>query len=157
MGTKISRRTMLGGLAAGAAVVGWSPRRGAWVTAAEAAPAGTRPVPRLDGSLVTDPATRAAFGRDFGHLVEAAPWAVLRPGSVRDIVAIVGFARRHGLTVAMNGQGGPPGITESHSSYGQATAPGGIAVDAGALAAIHRTGDAWAEVDAGVTWAELVA
>ena len=156
MRTELSRRKVLQGLAAGAAVVGWNPLRGGWVTAAEAGRPGTRPVPRLDGVLATDPDTLAAFAGDFGRLVEASPWAVLRPGSVRDVVKMVGYARRNDLAIAVNGQGGPPDVRESHSNYGQATAPGGIAVDARSLATIHHIGETWADVDAGVTWAELV-
>ena len=84
------------------------------------------------------------------------PHAVLRPGSVADIATMVGFARRHGLSIAVNGQGSTAGPAESHSNYGQALVEGGIAVDAKGLSSIHRVGDAEADVDAGVTWSELV-
>lgn len=156
MGTELSRRRLLTGLAAGVAVVGWNPLNRSWVTAAGARAPGTARVPTLDGTLETGPDTIAAFASDFGRLVSAPPTAVLRPGSVDDVVAMVGYARRHGLTVAMNGQAGTPEERESHSNYGQATAPGGIAIDAKGLSTIHRIGATSADVDAGVTWAELV-
>jgi FAD/FMN-containing dehydrogenase len=81
---------------------------------------------------------------------------VLRPGSVRDVVAMVGYANRHRLRVAMRGQG--------HATYGQAQADGGVVVDSSTLAAIHqisvhrisgRTAGGVAVVDAGVRWLDL--
>lgn len=110
---------------------------------------------RLDGTLETDPDALAAFGGDFGRLVTAAPRAVLRPGSESDVVELVRYARRHGLPIAMNGQCGGPDVPESHSNLGQATVPGGVAIDARGLATIHRIEATTAEVGPGVTWAEL--
>lgn len=158
----LTRRGVMKGLA-GAAVIGWSATDRSWVTAAEAArgrghgDGGVSPLPRLDGTVETADETRAAFSGDFGRLVTATPYAVLRPGSVDDIVKMVGFARRNRLTIAMNGQGSTGGPPESHSNFGQALVDGGIAIDAKGLSTIHRVGDAVAEVDAGVTWAELTA
>ncbi len=161
---RLTRRAAIKG-AARAAVVGWSATRGSWVTAADALPRdgapggdpGTVPIPRLDGTLKTTPEARAAFSFDFGRIVTATPHAVLRPGSVADIAAMIGFARRHRLSLAVNGQGSTAGPPESHSNYGQALVDGGIAVDAKGLSTIHAVGDTVADVDAGVTWAELVA
>jgi cytokinin dehydrogenase len=96
------------------------------------------------------------FSRDFGHLDTAVPYAVLRPGSVQDIAKMVRFARRHRLTVAMNGQGTPDAPHESHSPYGQALVDGGIAIDAKSLSTIHSISATEADVDAGVSWSELV-
>jgi cytokinin dehydrogenase len=157
----LSRRDAIRG-AAGAAVIGWSATRRSWITAAEASPtdgpssAGASGVPRLDGTLETDPGVLTGFSTDFGRIVTALPHAVLRPGSVADIATMVGFARRHGLSIAVNGQGSTAGPAESHSNYGQALVEGGIAIDAKGLSSIHRVGDAEADVDAGVTWSELV-
>jgi FAD/FMN-containing dehydrogenase len=81
--------------------------------------------------------------------------AVLRPGSVKDIVKMVRYARSNGLTVAMNGQSGTDDEFESHSNFGQALVPGGIAIDARSLRTIHRVDNRCADVDAGVTWSEL--
>jgi cytokinin dehydrogenase len=102
--------------------------------------------------------TRAAesFGDDFGRLVPQAPGSVVRPESVEEIAEIVRDARRRGLKVAVNGQGGRDDQRESHSLYGQALVDGGIAIDAKSLGTIHHIGDGLAEVDAGVRWSSLV-
>jgi FAD/FMN-containing dehydrogenase len=80
---------------------------------------------------------------------------VLRPGSVTDIVKMVRYARRHGLTIAMNGQSGTADEFESHSNFGQALVSGGIAIDARGLSSIHAVDATSADIDAGVTWAQL--
>ena len=86
----VDRRTLLAGGLAGVAVVAFDPLGRQWVSAAEVR-AGVVPaavaVPGLDGVLLTDPASLAAAAEDFGHIVHRAPVAVLRPGSVRDVVA----------------------------------------------------------------------
>jgi FAD/FMN-containing dehydrogenase len=121
----------------------------------DATTSGAPPVPDLDGSLEPSRPSES-FGDDFGRLVPRAPRAVLRPGSVEDVARIVAHARRHGLTVAMNGQGGRDDQRESHSLYGQALVDDGIAVDAKSLDSIHHIGDGYADVDAGVRWSSLV-
>src|SRR4030095_15103053 len=113
------------------------------------------PVPPRDGTVEMSPAALAAFSGDFGRLVTGTPMAVLRPGSVKDIVKMVRYARSNGLTIAMNGQSGTDDEVESHSNFGQARAPGGIAIDARSLRIIHRVDNRCADVDAGVTWSEL--
>lgn len=144
----LDRRRLL--TAAGAVVLAFDPVGRAWVTTADAAeglPAGALRVPRLDGELTTDPAALAEAADDYGHIVSRTPVAVLRPGSVRDVVAIVRYANRHGLQVAMRGQG--------HSTFGQAQVDGGVVIDSRTLAEIHAiTGDR-AVVDAGVLWSTL--
>ncbi len=156
MGSGCSRRRVLQGLLGAAPlplVIGWDPRARSWVT--EAAACDFARLPPLDGTLHLDPATRAAFAGDFGRLITRQPCAVLRPGSVADIAALVRFARRHGLKVSMNGQAGTPDLRESHSTSGQAQAPGGVVIDAGALATIHDLSNDSALVDAGVHWSQL--
>ncbi|MFE2288786.1 FAD-binding protein [Streptomyces sp. NPDC059443] len=155
-----SRRRVLSGIAATAvAVVGWNAVDQTWATAAEAA--GNEnivPVPGLVGTLETGPATVDSFGKDFGHLFDAAankPWAVLRPGGVDDIVKIVNYARDNGIKVAVNGQGGTGADIESHSVYGQARVPGGISIDAKGMSKILSIGSDHAVVEAGVTWGQL--
>jgi FAD/FMN-containing dehydrogenase len=149
-----SRRTLFKGAAAAAVVVGFS-QAGGWVTAAAAAAADTVPVPALDGTLETAPSALAGFAHDFGELAGGAPRAVLRPGSDADIVKIIRYARRLGLPVAVNGQSGTGADLESHSNYGQALVPGGIAIDSRSRHTIHRIDNGSAVVDAGVTWAQL--
>ncbi|MGW4898397.1 FAD-binding protein [Kitasatospora sp. NPDC004240] len=157
----LSRRALIAGAAA--TVIGWNTATRSWATTADAAPpaGGTvATIPALDGVLVTEGAVRQAFGTDFGRLVTTEPRAVLRPGSVEDVARIIRYARRHRITVAMNGQSGTTGPgpgegLESHSSYGQAAAPGGISIDARALDRILHLGGGRAVVEAGVTWARL--
>ncbi|MFF2041092.1 FAD-binding protein [Kitasatospora sp. NPDC058170] len=163
----LPRRGLITGMAA--AVVGWNTAGRSWAVTGGAGGGAVAALPALDGSVVVEPGVLEGFAGDFGHLVTAAPRAVLRPGSVGDVVAMVGFARRHRIPVAMNGQSGDAGTggadnggagtggqgLESHSSYGQATAPGGIAVDARGLDRIVSVTPGRAVVEAGVTWARL--
>jgi FAD/FMN-containing dehydrogenase len=142
---QITRRAALTGAAA-AAVVAWDPAGLGWLTAADAAP-GIR-VPDLDGELAVDEESRTEAADDYGHIVHRRPLAVLRPGSARDVQKVVRFANRHGLKVAMRGQG--------HSTYGQAQTAGGVVIDSRTLAAVHRITPGHAVVDAGVQWLHLV-
>lgn len=153
--SELSRRNVLKGMAAGVTVVGWSSVDRSWVVAEASDVAGVAVLPPLDGTVETTPEALAGFAGDFGRLVTGTPTVVLRPGSVQDIVKMVRYARRHGLSIAMNGQSGTAGEFESHSNYGQALVPGGIAVDARSLSTIHAIDASVADVDAGVTWAQL--
>jgi cytokinin dehydrogenase len=154
----VSRRNVLKGAAIGAAIVGWDASSRTWVSDVEAA--GHRlhepvPIPDLLGTLVRDDTALASFGSDFGKLVTSSPFAILRTGSVDDIVAMVRYARTNGIGISMNGQAGPIDQRESHSNFGQAGVDGGISIDASMLATIHQVDTTSATVDAGVTWAEL--
>ncbi|OLF17290.1 FAD-binding protein [Actinophytocola xanthii] len=146
MDSRLGRRAFLTGAAA-VGVVAFDPAGTGWVTAAEAAPDAVR-LPELDGELVVDEASLAEAADDYGHIVHRRPVAVLRPGSVRDIVLVVRYANRHGLRVAMRGQG--------HSTFGQAQVRGGVVIDSRTLATVHRVEADHAVVDAGVQWLELV-
>ena len=135
MTDRVSRRRFLGTALVGAAVVAFDPLRSGWVTAAEAAEGavgGAVAVPDLDGELTIDPAALAAAADDFGHLVHRTPLAVLRPGSVDDVVALVRYANRHGIAVAMRGQG--------HSTNGQSQAHAGVVIDSSTLDQVHEIG-----------------
>jgi FAD/FMN-containing dehydrogenase len=96
-------------------------------------------------------ATLTAASEDFGHIRHRVPRAVLVPGSVEDIVAMVRFARAQGLRIAAS-----RGIGESHSTYGQSQVEAGISIDMSALATIHEVGEESAWVDAGVRWRQLL-
>ncbi|HET9933882.1 MAG TPA: FAD-binding protein [Polyangiaceae bacterium] len=146
MAGKVSRRGMVGGLSA-LAVVGFDPHSRKWVASAAAATT-FEDLPPLQGALYLDDAHRAAAADDFGHLVHQSPVAVLVPGSVDDIVAMVRYARRHRIGVAMRGQG--------HAQYGQSQVAGGLVVDSSSLSAIHSISPSAARVDAGVRWSDLV-
>src|SRR5262245_3663584 len=82
-------------------------------------------LPSLDGELAVDNASRQAVADDFGRQVHRSPVAVLRPGSVADIVRIVAYANKRGLPIAMRGRG--------HSFYGQSQVAGGIVIDSTTL------------------------
>jgi FAD/FMN-containing dehydrogenase len=126
-------------------VVAFDPVNLGWLTSADASP-GVR-IPSLDGELLVDRESREAVADDYGHIVHRVPVAVLRPGSARDVQKVVRFAARHGLKVAMRGQG--------HSTYGQAQTTG-VVIDSSTLSTIHRVAPGHAVVDAGVRWLELV-
>ncbi|MEU6349021.1 FAD-binding protein [Streptomyces sp. NPDC047072] len=126
MSQQPSRRAALRGLAvAGAVVAGFDPGTRSWAVSGDRPFAG---VPDLDGTLLTDPASRAAVADDYGHIVHRTPAAVLRPGSVSDVVAMVRFCNRHGIEVAPRGQG--------HTTLGQAQLAGGLVVETEPLAAV---------------------
>ena len=144
----LTRRKVLLGAAA-VAVVGFDPGRRAW---ASAPGGGVIAIPSLDGQLLTDAATLAAAGDDYGHIVHQSPLAVLVPGSVEDIVRLVKFARKHGIKV-----GPTRGIGESHSTQGQAQVEAGVVIDMSALAEIHEIGAHHVVVDAGIRWIDLLA
>lgn len=141
---QLDRRTFL----AGAAVVAFDPATSRWLTSLPENTTGAIRIPHLDGELVSDEATLAEAATDYGNLTHNLPRAVLRPGSVDDVVTVVRFANEHGLTVAVRGQG--------HSAFGQAQADGGVVIDSRTLATIHEITPDHAVVDAGVQWLDLV-
>ena len=107
MSERVSRRRLIQGAAATAAavaVVAFDPGTRSWATEPTT---GTVPVPPLDGSLTMDPAARQEAADDYGHIVHRLPVAVLRPGSVDDIVAMVRYARASRLKIAMRGRSRP--------------------------------------------------
>lgn len=152
MTREISRRTFLRGTLAGAVVVaGFDTGLRRWVTAAELehATAPAKDFPAFDGVLLLDDASLAAAADDFGHMVHRQPLAVLRPGSVNDVVKLVQFARRSTIKVAARGQG--------HSTQGQAQVEAGVVVDLATLNTVHEINPTNALVDGGTRWLDLVA
>jgi cytokinin dehydrogenase len=149
---EISRRKFLRGTLVGAVVVaGFDTRLRTWVSAAELeqhATALAEDFPVFDGVLLLDDASRAAAADDFGHLVHRQPLAVLRPGSVDDIVKLVSFARRNNIKVAARGQ--------AHSTQGQSQVEAGVVVDMATLATVHEINPTNALVDGGARWLDLL-
>ena len=143
----ISRRALLKGLFATSVVVGFDLAGRSWVTKASTGGAFAQ-LPPLDGTLNTDPASLAAAADDFGHIIHRTPVAVLRPGSVEDIVKMVRFAREHNIQVAGRGKG--------HTAFGQSQAGAGIVIDMSTLNQIHSIEQDAAVVDAGVVWRDLL-
>jgi cytokinin dehydrogenase len=142
--TALNRRQFLAGAAV---VVAFDGLTGRWLTAAAAQGGSFAGVPPLDGLLLTDTAARGADARDEGNIVTQTPAAVLRPGSARDVAAMVRFCRQRGIKVAMRGQ--------AHTTFGQGLTPG-LLIESSALASIHSIGSEGAEVDAGVLWHDLI-
>jgi cytokinin dehydrogenase len=93
MKNNTSRRAVLQGLMASAIVIGFDVANRSWVTSASAISL-FESLPPLDGVLYTDNTTLAAAD-DFGHIVHRQPIAVLKPGSIEDIIRIIQFARTY--------------------------------------------------------------
>jgi FAD/FMN-containing dehydrogenase len=74
--------------------------------------------------------------------------AVLKPGSVNDVISLVNFARRNNIKVAARGQG--------HSTQGQAQVEAGVVVDMSTLASVHEVNPTDALVDGGTRWLDLL-
>ena len=141
MGDSLSRRMFLrrAAAASGSVIVGFDPQARSWILQGQARPQGLEDLPALDGSLANDDASRQAFSRDHGNYIFRQPLAVLRPGSIKDIVQMVKYANRHQLQVSMRGQG--------HSRSGETLVEGGIVVDSRTLRAVEVRNDE--SVDAG--------
>jgi len=144
-----SRRAFCHRLAGGASVliVGFDPEARSWASDRAGRP--LVDLPRLDGALVLDAAVLDEVSQDNGRIVRRRPTAVLRPGSVGDIVRMVRYANTHHIRVAMRGQG--------HSSFGQAQVEAGIVIDSRPLRRILRVTDSEIDVEAGATWDEVAA
>jgi cytokinin dehydrogenase len=144
----------LQGMTASSVIVGLDLRTMSWLTAGAAPhPNGCELLPPLDGALFVDDAHRDAAQDDFGHIVQRRPVAVLLPGSVNDIIAIIRYARCHGLRVAMRGNG--------HSPFGQAQVEAGILIDSNSLATAPEIGsspecNAWVDVGPGTLWRSVI-
>jgi FAD/FMN-containing dehydrogenase len=148
--SKLNRREILAAAGTGglALVAGFDPVERRWIQQVEAAscPAFVD-VPRLDGQLLLDTASRAAVATDKGNIIHETPCAVLRPGSVEDIREMVRYCRRYNIKVAARGQG--------HTMFGQSLS-GGLVIDNQSLNTIHSIGPDGADVDAGVKWKDLI-
>ncbi|WP_405866539.1 FAD-binding protein [Streptomyces sp. NBC_00005] len=133
----------------GAAVIGFDPAARSWAATGSESGPDLAGVPALDGTLVMDDASLAEASDDYGHIVHRRPVAVLRPGSVRDVVAMVRFCNTHRLPVAPRGQG--------HATNGQAQVKGGLVIETATLADIGPLGphSTTVTVGAGVRWSEV--
>lgn len=160
-----TRRTFLHSMVAGAGVIAFDPLARSWVkgpdrprpaagsASASAVHDSLAHVPRLDGTLLTDDASLAADADDFGHIVHRRPAAVLRPGSVADIVAMVRFCNTHRIRVAARGQG--------HGAHGQAQVADGLIIETGPLDSLGpvvagTAGTGTVTVGAGAVWSAVV-
>ncbi len=144
----VTRRELLAAATGAVVVAGYDTLARRWVDVAEAA--SCRPfegAPQLDGKLLLDAASRTRDRTDRGNMVFHTPAAVLQPGSVRDIQAMVRFCRRCGIKVAARG--------EHHTTHGQGLTDG-LVIEMRALSTIHSIGPDGADVDAGVLWRDLI-
>lgn len=129
-------------------VTAFDPASKAWITGGQNGSQFEK-LPPLEGALHVSSRALEDAADDFGHVVSRRPSAILRPGSVEDVVQMVRFARRHRLKIGPRGQ--------AHTMYGHTHVEAGIVIDMRTLATIHSIGEDRAEVDAGVLWSELVA
>jgi FAD/FMN-containing dehydrogenase len=127
-------------------IVGFDPELRAWVGESDAMRPFER-LPGLDGALFFDDQTRESMAQDVGLNVRRVPAAVLKPGSVDDVVRMVRYANSHDLRIAMRGQG--------HSQYGQSLVEGGIVVDSAGLRAVRLDAPDSALAEAGTSWGGL--
>jgi cytokinin dehydrogenase len=105
----------------------------------------------LSGTLLFDDAARQAAADDFGHIVHRLPTAVLKSGSVQDIVKMVQFANRRGLKVSMRGQG--------HAMFGQTQVDAGVVIDSSNLNSvriINSGGRPAVEAGPGALWGPVL-
>jgi cytokinin dehydrogenase len=134
-------------LAIGAAIVGFNPDERSWVTQSSNTARPFDRLPKLDGPLLLDEESRRAIAIDQGNMFQRVPAAVLRPGSVDDIVAMVRYANQHKLKVAIRGNG--------HSRYGQTQAEAGVVIDSSTLNAVTVRTSHSADAQPGAFWSAV--
>ncbi|MEQ8690035.1 MAG: FAD-binding oxidoreductase [Pseudomonadales bacterium] len=103
------------------------------------------------GKIETDAGRLAYFSGDFSEILLERPAAVVRPGSLEEVVVIVKAARAHGVSVVPRGGG-------MSSSLGYTPArPGAVLLDMRALDRIVDIDNRnlTVTVEAGVTWKQL--
>src|ERR1700739_490924 len=143
---QVSRRRFTK-LAIGAAIVGLNPDERSWVTQASNTARPFDRLPKLDGALLLDEASRRAIATDQGNMFHRVPAAVLTPRSVQDIVAMVRYANQHRLKVAIRGDG--------HSRYGQTQAEAGVVIDSRSLNAVRVRTPRFVDVQPGAVWSSV--
>jgi cytokinin dehydrogenase len=143
---QVSRRQFTK-LAIGAAIVGFNADARSWVTEASNTARSFDRLPKLDGTLLLDEESRRAIAIDQGNMFHRVPAAVLRPGSVQDIVVMLRYANQHKLRVAIRGDG--------HSRYGQTQAEAGVVIDSRSLNAIRVRTPQSADAQLGAFWSAV--
>ncbi len=101
----------------------------------------------LRGELLFDDTALQTAADDFGRVVRRKPAALLRPTDAQDIAKLIQHANRHGLKVAMRGQG--------HSFFGQTQVENGVVIDSSSLnsVAVVKSGTGGtAEIGPGSKW-----
>jgi len=147
MPDRFTRREFLQSASSSMFIVGFNPRARSWVLDGQtAAVKSFDNVPKLDGSLLSDDPSRAAAATDLGNIIHRTPAAVLKPGSVRDVITMVQYANRHSLKISVRGQG--------HSVYGQSLVDAGIVVDSSTLKQILVNRNS-VDAEPGATWGDV--
>src|SRR4029077_7480447 len=146
MKEQVSRRHFTK-LAIGAAIAGFNPDERSWVTQSNNTARPFDRLPKLDGSLLLDEESRRAIAIDQGNMFHRVPAAVLRPGSVQDIVVMLRYANQHKLKVAIRGYG--------HSRYGQTQAEAGVVIDSRSLNAVRVRTPHSADAQLGALWSAV--
>ncbi len=146
------RRDFLGAASAAtastlAAIVGFDTTSRLWVLASQEPTPSFERIPKLDGHLLLDEATRTRFSRDDGNLSRRKPAAVLQPRSIRDVSVMLHYCNEHNIQVALRGQG--------HSRYGQTLVAGGLVIDSSTLNAIGTPNDSTIDVQPGASWGNI--
>lgn len=150
MKNNISRRNFLKGMLTGTVVVGFDTIFRTWITPAELLSASlpAPDFPTFEGDLLVDETSLEIAADDFGHIVHRSPIAVLRPGSVNDIVRLIRFACKYKIKVAARGQG--------YSSGGQGQVEAGVVIDMTPLNKILEINSTDVLVEGGISWLNLL-
>ncbi|MCK5353238.1 FAD-binding protein, partial [bacterium] len=131
----------------GSVIIGFDPGARSWILQGQTRPRGLEELPALDGTLASDDATIQAFSTDHGNYIRRQPLAVLKPGSVKDIVEMVKYANQHNLQIAMRGYG--------HSRSGETLVEAGIIIDSRTLRAIEVRNDQSVDAQPGAFLGEV--
>lgn len=148
MDHSLSRREFVALAATGsAAMIGWDVPSSVADRGALAQHPLLQGLPRFDGQLLTDAASRTAIAVDYGNVFHRIPAAVLRPRSAQDVARIVQYANERSLKVAIRGDG--------HSQYGQTQAARGIVIDSRSLRVVQPPAASSIDVQPGAYWTEV--
>src|SRR5262245_20587045 len=132
---------------AGASLLTTSALHAQWIASGTTQHLLLNDLPALDGDLLLDEAHRQTAATDWGFQLSRVPLGVLRPKSVDDVVRMVAYANKHGLKIAMRGQG--------HSLYGQALVEGGIVIDSSTLNAVSLQANDVVVAQPGALWGDV--
>jgi len=84
----------------------------------------------------------------YNAMIDRRPAVIARPADAADVARAVGFARTHGLRLAVRGGG--------HNGAGLGTVDDGVVIDLSALKSIEiDPGERVARVGGGCTWGEV--
>jgi FAD/FMN-containing dehydrogenase len=104
----------------------------------------------VSGSVFTPDQLTDDLLTNFGHIHHWTPRFVVEPKDAADVLAVVRFARKHGIPVSTRGA--------AHSQSGLAISDGGILVSMRSMSRILSldTDAGTVDVEAGITWRDLV-